>query len=1049
MANPSPTTTVIRTAFSALLTAPLALAVSWLQDPGIASGPETSPQGAAALSTGDIDFARDVQPLLAATCFPCHGETKQKGDMRFDQLDPDMVGGGDAEGWHAALDMINGAEMPPRRATQFTDDERRLVVTWLTESLELAAEAQNASRAPVLRRLTKAQYTHSLQDLLGLDVDFGRLLPNDGKSEMGFSNSGEVLQASPLHVDYYQQIARAALDEALAVGQKPEVKHYRVTFGKGLGKGLVAGKTGGYQSVALSPDDFRVEILGPDGEVLEGEEYEAIQRKISVGLRGSSQERFRSVPEGMLLYSALPHVEKVPAAWQGPSPNLKLEMQRVFPRTGDFVMRVRASRGYLIPSHEPILVALEDASPVASYDQAAGKLQKEGNAIVATAVSSDERKNMRNEGDFLVPEELTEDSSARVKVHIPQEGYFQVDLVHPPVAAENMPSVRLGFQKLTLDSRPELSEEQLAMERVTSTLGAAYLPKGGRHLKVGGPFFTGFSHLILTPLPESHELVQRLNAETGQLEEKLASRNPSIRALVGTRTDDGMDYATFDGAQTVLAPLGSPETYTFTGRLENLPIPEPDSGDLEILSGFMLLGLWNDTLSKSASDPGPPLLVESIEFEAPFLPSWPPASHTAIFFDHESRGDEEAYAQLVLERFLERAYRRPVAKPETARYMDFWRSVRGDYATFEDGLREVMVAALCTPNFLFLAEPIDGSSVEGELPEYALASRLSYFLWNSPPDAELLELAGRGELRSAIDEQAERMLGDPRSRRFVDAFGAEWLRLDRHDAMTVNANRYPKLTRFVKRDMREETLSFLHHALLADLPVDVLVDSDFAMLNQNLAEYYGISGVVGADFRPVPVDPDLGRGGLLSQGAFLAGHSDGNQAHPIKRAVWIKEKLLGDPPPPPPPNVPDLDPDAPGFEKLTLKEQLEKHRDNPSCMDCHAGIDPYGIAFERYDAGGIIRDERKGRPVDDSSILPDGTKVTGVDGLKAYLLSSKRDQIAGSVASHLLAYALGRDLSFADDAEVESIVASMRASGYSLRSAVRAVVSSPSFTTSH
>ena len=141
----------------------------------------------------------------------------------------------------------------------------------------------------------------------------------------------------------------------------------------------------------------------------------------------------------------------------------------------------------------------------------------------------------------------------------------------------------------------------------------------------------------------------------------------------------------------------------------------------------------------------------------------------------------------------------------------------------------------------------------------------------------------------------------------------------------------------------------------------------------------------------------------MGQGAFLAGHSDGNQAHPIKRAVWVKEKILGDPPPPPPPNVPDLDPDAPGFENLTLKEQIEKHRESPSCFDCHAGIDPFGIAFERYDAGGLLRDERQGKPVDDTSILPDGTQVQGLAGLKSYLLDSKREAVIHSLAEHLFA----------------------------------------------
>lgn len=341
------------------------------EDPPVASPPVESLAGPAG-EEGEDDpaaeaFADEVRPLLEGYCFRCHGERKQRGDIRLDVLDPDMINGPDAEGWHTALDMLNGGEMPPRKAKQPTDEERRLLVSWMTRSLEAAAEARAGDAKVVLRRLTKDQYTHSLQDLLGIDVNFGAVLPNDGKSKMGFSNSGEVLQASPLHLDYYQALAREGLKKALAIGPKPPVTRYRVRFGEGLGAGLVAGHTGGYQSVPLDTDDFVVEILGDDGlPQTPGDEegraaFEAIQRRISVGLRGSSHERFRIVEEGMLLYGALPHRERVPQSWQGPSPNLKLELQRCFPEAGDFVMRVKASRGYVIPAPEQLLVGLEGA----------------------------------------------------------------------------------------------------------------------------------------------------------------------------------------------------------------------------------------------------------------------------------------------------------------------------------------------------------------------------------------------------------------------------------------------------------------------------------------------------------------------------------------------------------------------------------------------------------------------------------------------------------------------------------------------------------------
>ena len=253
--------------------------------------------------------------------------------------------------------------------------------------------------------------------------------------------------------------------------------------------------------------------------------------------------------------------------------------------------------------------------------------------------------------------------------------------------------------------------------------------------------------------------------------------------------------------------------------------------------------------------------------------------------------------------------------------MAFWREIRPEYENNVDAVREVLVAVLCSPHFLFLAETVEDAAADGvdkkALPQHALAVRLAYFLWNGPPDTTLRDLAAKGKLRGAIAEQVDRMLDDPRAVAFVRAFSYEWLRLDRLEGMTPNVDVHPTFTRFVKRDMAEETYAFMHEVIHNDREITTLIDSDFAMLNQNLAEFYGIEGVRGPRFRPVAIKKEQRRGGLLSQGAFLTGHSDGTWPHPIKRAVWLKEKILGEVPPPPPPNVPDLDPDTPGFEKMT------------------------------------------------------------------------------------------------------------------------------------
>lgn len=1017
------------------------------------------PTGPAPEVQSEADVYTDtVRPILTKYCFDCHGPKEQKAGVQLDDLDPDIADGLDTEEWHFALDMIQGAEMPPAKAPQMSDDESRALVGWIQSGLEDAKRSNDGGTDPVLRRLNRQQYAHTIRELLDLDIDFARVLPGDAKSKTGFTNNGETLQASPLHLDTYQEVARQALSEAIAIGPRPEAVRYRVSFGKGIGKGKVAASTGGYQAVSLSPNDFMIDILGSDGEVrapkddTEAEAMDDLRRKMSVGLRGSSQNRFKVTADGLTLYSAVPHKEVAPGAWQGPSPNAKLETQRVFPESGRLAMRIKASRGTIWKSNDVVLLAMPDQAPRARFLEGGADLVLPTQATVAMAIACDERKNLKNVGDMVMPNDVTKPSDARLRFALPKDGFYQIDLIHAPAPADRMPSIRLSRGNLKLDLRPVFTEAELAQERVVTNVGAAYLKKGAQQLRLGGPFFTGFSHLVITPIDESHDLVEQLDAKLADREELVRNQDPVLRVFAGTRTDDGMDYATFAEPQVITAPKGQAETYTFYGRLENLPVPEPESGDNEILSGFLLLGFWNDNLVKKSKETGPPLLVESIEIEAPYYEAWPPASHREIFFESGATGDENAYARDVIEAFLSRAFRRPVDAPTVDRYHAFWSDARPEFETFEESIREVFIAALCSPRFLYLAEPeaVTDGNVGAESPavsldDWALATRLSYFLWNSPPDEELKRLAESGSLRGALDAQCDRLLDDPRSGRFIEAFAHEWLRLDRFEQMTVDANRFPSFTRFVKRDMRDETLGFLEHVFANDMSALTLVDSDFAMLNQNLSEFYGIKGVVGPQIRAVEVPRAEGRGGLLSQGAFLTGHSDGVHPHPVKRAVWIKEKILGDAPPPPPPNVPDLDPDAPGFQNLTLKEQLERHRDSASCRDCHAGIDPYGVVFEKYSAVGLLEEMRKKRPIDATSVLPDGTAIDGVADLKRYLIETEADAVSAALIEHLFAYGLGRDVSFADEDVLDAIQATVRADRYRVRTVIKEIVQSPAF----
>lgn len=1007
-------------------------------------------------SSVDLASPTKIRPLLKRYCFECHSGEESNGDVSLDTLavQGDQLSG---ESWSSVLDVINSGDMPPEDEPQLTNEHRKQLVDGLNALLRKASQLRT-NDAPVLRRLTRAQYTNSLQSLLGLDVDFGDVLPEDGKSKMGFSNNASVLQTTSLHFDYYEKVARSALDKAIVSGPRPETRRFRIQFGRDIDadpKKASGQEVEGYQAIPVSKRDFKVEVLDSQGNVaaasdeVQKEKIRTFTNNVGIGMRGSATDRFQVVEDGILLFSAVPHREQVPKSWQGPSPNLKVLVQNDFSRVGKFRMKVDAVRsqswGGTVPSEG--LITLRESIAATETVSTIRLAAKDCEATSKMELQDDK---------WLLPTDVAGNSSAKFTFTLPVDGIFQLDFVHPYVAADLMPSFEIKIDgKLKLQERLQLTPDQQNTEEITTPITLVSLRRGKHKIMIGGRFFTGFKELRITPMDADSPIAKKLKAEAVKNREKFALKLPSIAAFAGARTDDGMDYLPFGKSLTMDAGLGEMQTLEFQGRLENMPLPVFEAQSRDDLSNISIFGIWNNYLVKSVDDSGPPVLIKSIEIELPWVPVWPPESHTDIFTTAipKSTDDRENYTREVLQRFIKRAFRRPLETKELDRYVEFWKSIQGDFDVYEDGVKEVLVAVLCSPNFLYMREPVSLAAHAGNskvrederLDQFLLASKLAYFLWNSPPDETLLTLAGEGRLHEALAAQTDRMLEDPKVWRMIRAFAWEWLRVDRLDNIRIDPRTYRDFTRFVKSDMTEETWNFLHYVLQNDLPIGSLIDSEFALLNQNLAEFYGIAGVEGNHFRPVKVSPEQQRGGLLSQGTFLAGHSDGQQAHPIKRAVWLKEKILGNPPPPAPPNVPDLDPETPGFEKLTLKEQLELHRDKPSCVNCHKKIDPYGVVFQNFDAVGRFHIQNGNQPVDATSTLPDGTEINGVADMKRYILEERHTEFCRSLVEHLMAYGLGRDITYSDRDDVEEIVQNIEKGQGGFRSVFREIVLSPSF----
>lgn len=455
--------------------------------------------------------------------------------------------------------------------------------------------------------------------------------------------------------------------------------------------------------------------------------------------------------------------------------------------------------------------------------------------------------------------------------------------------------------------------------------------------------------------------------------------------------------------------------------------------------------------------PRPEAMIDWIEIEGPIHEEWPPASHKKLLAglpdDLSQCGEEEA--RIVVKRFMDQAWRRPVDKAELDRKMSLFQEALDNKGDFLEALKIPLVSTLTSPNFLFLAEP---TSKPRPLNQHELASRLSYFLWSSMPDSELRELADKGRLDqpAVLKKQIDRLLASEKSKAFTDNFAGQWLDLRKIGANPPASDLFPRYDRHLETSIREESLSFFHEILHEDLDVMNFVKSDFVTINERLGRFYNIPGVRGDQFRKVKVPPAVNRGGIVTQASILSITSNGTRTSPVVRGTWILKNLLGTDPGLPVENVGEIAPKVPGIDKATVRQRLAIHRELPQCARCHNKIDPLGLSLENYNAAGEWRLQEgfgyKGRigrndPVIDASAkMPDGTEFTGVSGLQNQLLKNE-DLFLRCLSEKLFTYALGREMGYSDKAEIDASIAHLRTNGKTLRSLIHFIVTSKSFTT--
>jgi hypothetical protein len=1030
-------------------------------------------------SVDEAAFKDRVQPLIQKYCLRCHNEENMESGIRVDHLTAAFEDR-DLPLWQGILKQVSEGDMPPADEPQPTADQRKLFTEWVGRSMT-AARSRPVPKNGSVRRLTVSQYRNTLRDLLGLQEDLTGTLPPDGISKDGFTNNGHSMVLSPLQVETYFYIAEKALDLCIVdETTKPVIQNFRMEFGASINPQPCPDKLIlGANSALLNNADFVVTEPRPVKEFdyqplsmrtkydfIEGyvgndtirawKHFDSIYHSVFACVRGTpgypKGEAYQAVPNGLLLRPAIPSPEIFGQSnTYGPMANFKISL-RELPEQGNFRITVRAARyddGLLLESGSP---AHEAAGPE------------------STAVA-----------DLSASNEAT--------LTIKQDGIYQVDVSCAPGKPQGLFSLELAErqfagQLLEPKPKPPADKNVTAPDQQTAFV-IVRLKAGGLKLKANYGDNARLRRIAFTRLDDTSEVARRFKT--------FEMRSPSLGVYLGLRRDCGSTLTQVGEPRPVAN--GELQEFAFEGAINDFPAPDVEKDNVNYLAGIREIGVRSEYTDGRDM---PRLLVRSVEFEGPYHDTWPPATHRNIFIDpvagrapfpavppQEPVSSKEPvppleketgksarvptatdlYAQDVIRSFATRAFRRPVTDAELEPIINVWRNsydtreapaggpatvpASGDEdaddarvrrARFRRSIKDALLVVLTSPQFLFLIENSSTPAAE-DLDSYELASKLSYFLWNAPPDKRLLDLAANDTLHQSLDAEIDRMIRDPRFGQFVGEFASQWLSLNKFDVVAVDARRYPKLTRDTKAQLRREPVEFLRYLIEQDLPLRHVVHSDFLVANEVTAGYYDLANRTESGFRFVPIKHGSENlGGVLTQAGILAGLSDGRESNPVKRGAWLARKIIAVPPDDPPPNVPKL-PEDDGA-KLTLREKLERHRNQKGCVKCHSGIDPWGLPFETFDAGGLWK---KTSTAETRSTLPDGTEVQDLSGLKAYLAKDRIDQIAFSFLKHAACYAIGRSLTFNELAFLKEQGVQLKANDYRMRELLGFVIKSDLF----
>ena len=1076
----------------------LCIALAVLGGPAILVGEEPVSFGAIG-----AEYERDVRPLLKHFCLECHSTKQKEGGLdleqfvRFDnvRLDP--------KAWQKVEEMLGSGEMPPEDSEQLSAEQQNQLRGWVRSYLIMEARVRAGDPGPVvLRRLNNAEYTYTIRDLTGVELDPTREFPVDGAAGEGFTNTGNALVMSPALSRKYlyagKEIARQAVllpdgfrfsprttrrewtDEILS-----QIREFYGEFVESvdLGTGLAVGYINGHVDTRLGHAGrlplekyFAATLSEQDALTTGGETIETVARERGLNARylGALWASLSASGRSLLL-------DDLRARWRSAKPQDAAALAAdvttwqkglwTFSPVG-LIGRRGGSTGWLEPINP--LVTRQDLrlNIPASVE---GEEKKE---VVVSLVVTDAGDG--NEYDYVVwqqprlvaegkPDILLRDvrwpsKPVEEKAESRRAWKAIVQDLDPAMFGKHPNGKAIDAASLCVRA-PSVIKICLAADLVSGRdlLTTAVLDQDtGRHGSVQVDVVAG------TPPCKSGLLPSEVTVKFSQVTQVFSEhRSVSFSRPILVR-ENSETHAALESAMNEHRSL-FPAALCYT---QTVPVDELHTTTLFYREDDHLVRLMLDDAQKSRLDQlwqelryvSQSALMRVVVLEdlltgmsgngqdknsqyAAIEPLRVPFNQRAVAFRKELVAAERTHVDALVD-FANRAYRRPLTGVEASELRDLYRQLREQELPHDEAFRLTLARVFVATPFLFRLENAPTGTAAAAVSDWELAGRLSYFLWSSQPDDELWASAKAGRLTATqrLDEantellrQTRRMLTDARVRRLATEFACQWLDIYGFARNEEKSEElYPEFAR-LRGEMYEESVLFFEDMCRNDGSILDLLNADHAFLNESLAKHYGIGGVSGPEWRRVKGIRRQRRGGVLGMASVLAKQSGASRTSPILRGNWVSETLLGERLPKPPANVPQLSHSVP--TGLTARQLIERHSSAPECAKCHARIDPYGFALEQYDAIGRLREKQ----ADTKTKLVDGKTIEGIEGLRGYLLKDRRRDFVQQFCRKLLGYSLGRAVQLSDQPLLDEMQQQLAASGYRFGVAVETIVRSRQF----